>query len=60
MVRIKGYEFKPIVVRDSYARRAIQYRNDIIENLKVFGVVEDDVTIHLEGVPIRKAPACSV
>jgi hypothetical protein len=57
MVKINGHEFKPIIVRDSYNRRALQYKNKIINNLKTFDLTEDDVDIHLERIAMRKAEA---
>ena len=57
MVKIKGYEFKQITVRDSYNRRAVHYKNKIIGNLKVFGITEDDIHIPLESMAMRKAQA---
>ncbi|MCH8329203.1 MAG: J domain-containing protein [Nanoarchaeota archaeon] len=57
MKKIKGYEFKEIVVKNSYNRRALQYKNQIINNLKVFGLTEDDVEIPLEAIAIKKAMA---
>lgn len=57
MVTIKGQEFKEIILRDSYSRRALQYKNKIIRFLKVFGLTEDDVEIPLEKIAMRKAQA---
>ncbi len=57
MVKIKGYEFKEITINNSYNRRALQFKNKIINNLKVFGITEDDIEIHLETISIKKAPA---
>ncbi|MFH1682667.1 MAG: J domain-containing protein, partial [Candidatus Woesearchaeota archaeon] len=56
MVNIKGYDFKEIIIRDSYTRRALQYKNQIINCLKKVGLT-DDVDIHLESVAMRKAQA---
>ena len=57
MVKIKDHEFKQIIVRDSYNRRALQYKNKIIEDLKYFHLTEDDIDIPLEQIAIRKAQA---
>ncbi|MBU0615621.1 MAG: J domain-containing protein [Nanoarchaeota archaeon] len=57
MVDIKGYNFREIVIRDSYNRRALQFKNQIITYLRKFGLTEDDVEIPLEGITIRKAQA---
>jgi len=57
MVNIKGYEFKEVVIRDSYTRRALQLKNRIIQSFKKFGLTEDDVDIDLEKIAMRKAQA---
>ena len=57
MANIKGYDFKQIIVRDSYNRRALQYKNKIINYLKIFGLTEDDIDIPLEKITMRKAQA---
>ena len=57
MLNIKGYDFKQITARDSYNRRALQYKNKIINCLKSVGLPEDDIEIPLEGVSIKKAQA---
>ena len=33
-IQIKGYEIALPYIRDSYDRRAVQYRNNIIETLR--------------------------
>ena len=57
MVNIKGHDFRQITVRDSYDRRALQYKNKIISHLKMFGLTEDDVDVPLENVTAKKALA---
>ena len=57
MVQIKGHEFKQITIRDSYNRRALKCKNNIINYLKVFGLTEDDIEIPLEKITMRKAQA---
>lgn len=56
-IKIKGYEITPVPVRDSYDRRAVQYRNSIIEALKKIGLTEDDIDIQLEANAFKGAPA---
>lgn len=56
-VKVKGHEFNAISVRDSYNRRAVQFRNKIIDTLKNIGLTEDDVEISDERMAIKKAPA---
>ena len=57
MVNIKGYEFKEIKLSDSYNRKALQFKNKIINNLKIFGLTEEDTNIPLEKIAMRKAQA---
>ena len=57
MVIIKGEEFREIKVKDSYTRRALQFKNNIIKSLKVFGLTEDDVEVPLERMPMKEAQA---
>lgn len=57
MVLIKGYDFKQITLRDSYNRRALQYKNRFIQYLHKFGLSEDDVEIPIDGNSMRNAPA---
>jgi len=57
MVIIKGHDFKEITIRDSYNRRALKYKNNIINYLKDFGLTEDDIEIPLEGSALKKAQA---
>jgi len=57
MTNIKGYEFKQIIVRDSYNRRAVQFKNKMVDCLKTAGVIEDDIDIPLEQLAMRKIQA---
>lgn len=55
MIKVKGHEFKKITIRDSYNRRALQYKNKIINDLKVFRLTEDDIDVPLESIAMKKA-----
>ena len=57
MVIIKGYEYNQPIVRDSYNRRAIQFKNKIVTSLKVFGITRDDIDIPIERMAIKRAQA---
>jgi len=57
IISVKGYEFKAFNLRDSSSRRAIQFRNNILNALSKLGLSEDDVDVPLETVAIKKAPA---
>ena len=52
---IKGNEFQMLVIRDSFQRRAVQFKNNIITTLRKIGLTEDDVDIELEPVAIKRA-----
>lgn len=57
MVVIKGHEFDPVIVRDSYNRRALQYQNKIITCLKKFKLTKDDIEIPMEPMAMKRAQA---
>lgn len=57
IIKLKGYEFNALVIKDSFNRRAQKFKNNIIENLRMLGVVTDDVIIDLEPVAMKKLPA---
>ncbi len=58
-IQIKGYEITPVSIRDSYDRRAVQYKNNIIETLRKIGLKEDDIDVKLEVSAFRSAPAAA-
>ncbi len=49
LIKAKGYEFNLTPIRDSYDRRAIQFKNSIIAALKKAGITEDDVDIDIQS-----------
>jgi hypothetical protein len=57
IITIKGKEINAITVRDSHSRRAIQYKNNIIDVLHKIDLTEDDIDIKLENVAIKRVPA---
>ena len=56
-LKIKGHEFTAVIAKDSFHRRAVQYRNKIIDTLRKIGLTEDDVDIEVEAAAMKKAPA---
>jgi len=56
-ITIKGHEFEALLVKDSYSRRALQYKNKIITALIKIGLTSDDVIIDIEPVAIKNIPA---
>ena len=57
IINAKGHEFALATIRDSFDRRAVQYRNKIIVTLRKIGLNEDDIDIDLETAAFKKAPA---
>ena len=57
MLKIRGHEIKEPVIKDSFSRRAVKMKNDIIATLGVLGVEPRQVDIELEPIPIKNAPA---
>lgn len=57
MVLIKGREYTFPPVKDSHNRRALQFKNAILDRFHKIGLSEDDVEVPLEPVAFRKAPA---
>src|SRR3989344_8306621 len=57
LLTIKGHEFNALLVRDSYSRRALQYKNNIIDTLGKIGVTSDDIDLDIEPVAIKNVPA---
>jgi hypothetical protein len=56
-ISIKGHEISAVPTKDSFGRRALQYKNKIISALGKAGFIADDVIIDLEPVAIRNMPA---
>ena len=48
IINVKGHEFNVHPIRDSYDRRALQFKNNIIAVFRKIGLTEDDVEIELE------------
>lgn len=56
-ITIKGYDLPLRPIRDSYDRRAVQFKNMIMETLRKIGLTEDDIDISLEFPAVKSAPA---
>lgn len=56
-LKIKGYEFNAFIAKDSFDRRAILFRNNILESLGKLGLTEDDIDIKMEVVAFKRAQA---
>ena len=59
IIRIKGYDINAVTIRDSYDRRAVQYKNNIILTLKKLGLIEDDIEIPQDVSAFKNAPAAA-
>ena len=58
-LKIKGHEFSAFIVKESFSRRAVQFRNNILGSLRKIGLSEDDVDVEIETLAAKKAPACA-
>lgn len=56
-IRVKGHEFEPVTIRDSFDRRATQYKNKIITSIRRLGLTVDDIDIKHEPTVLRKSAA---
>ena len=56
-ITVKGHEFNELIIRDSYDRRAVLFKNNIIEILRKIGVDDDDVEVSLQRVARLKGHA---
>jgi hypothetical protein len=56
-ITIKGHEFHAVLARDAFSRRAVQYKNKIIDALGRIGVGIDDVIIDIEPIAIKNIQA---
>ena len=57
IIKLKGHDLKEPKIRDSYDRRAIQFKNNIITSLKKLNISEDDIEVPLQKVARIRAPA---
>lgn len=56
-INVKGHEIEAVTAKDSFDRRAVQYKNNIINNLRKLGLNENQVIVELATVAFKKAPA---
>jgi len=56
-IAVKGHTFTAVFAKDSYNRRALQYKNKIISILNKIGVMGDDVIIDLEPSAMKNTQA---
>lgn len=56
-INVRGHEFNSFAIKGSSSRRAVQFRNNIIEALRKLGVPEDDIDVPMEAIAIRRVPA---
>ena len=56
-INAKGHEFSTLDVKFSFNRRAAQFTQNTLHNLKKLGLKENDIDIHSEPNGIKKAPA---
>lgn len=56
-IKAKGHEFNAFAAKDSFNRRALQFKNNIIGALGKIGLKEEDIEIPLEASAVKKANA---
>ena len=56
-ITVKGHEFKAPLIRDSFDRRAVSYKNSIISLMKKIGLTEDDLNVPLPVSAYKRARA---
>lgn len=56
-ITIKGHTFNAFTVKDAPTRRAVLFRNNIIDSLRRLGLSEDDIDVPLEAFAMKKSPA---
>lgn len=56
-IKVKGHEFEPFVAKDSFTRRAVQWKNMILQSLRKLGILEQQTEIKLEAAAFKVAPA---
>lgn len=57
MIKIKGHEIDPVIVKNAGNRRAMQFKNNIITALRRVGVNENDIDVPLERLAMKKTHA---
>lgn len=58
-ITVRGHEFNELVIKDSYDRRALQFKNNIIATLKKIGLTEDDVEVILPRIARMRGVAAA-
>jgi hypothetical protein len=56
-ITVKGHEFKAPLIRDSFDRRAVQFKNNIFELLRKIGIGEDDVNVPVQNIAYQRGRA---
>ena len=57
LIKVRGHEFNAISIRDSFNRRALKFKNNIITSFRSIGLTEDDIEVDLEPVAIKRTGA---
>lgn len=56
-IAVRGHEFNELIIKDSYDRRALQFKNSIIAALQKIGLTENDVEVVLPKIARMKRVA---
>ncbi len=57
VINIKGRDYSPVTLKDSYDRRAQQYFNNIVASLRSAGLSDNDIDMEIEPTAFRNLPA---
>ncbi len=58
-ITVRGHEFNELAIKDSYDRRALQFKNNIIAALKKIGLTENDIDIELPRIARLRGTAAA-
>ncbi len=59
LITVRGHEFNELMIKDSYDRRAIQFKNNIIAVLQKIGLTENDIDIVLPRIARLRGTAAA-
>ena len=58
-ITVRGHEFSELIIKDSYDRRAVQFKNNIFATLHKIGLTEDDVEVILPRIARMRGTAAA-
>lgn len=58
-ITVRGHEFNELIIKDSYDRRALQFKNTILATLQKIGLTENDVEVVLPKIARLRGTAAA-